>query len=64
MIWITLIRIVIWLTFFLLIIFAVVSIIFLPRFWKIYVRGHLDHETRILALEQKRRSITEEGPQQ
>lgn len=53
MIFIAIIRVVILITFFLLLALAVVAIIILPRYWEKYLLGHLDHETRIAALERR-----------
>ena len=60
MFWITLIRIVIWATFFLLIAQGIGAVIWTYKFYGLYVREHRILEVRIEALE-RRLNITKEG---
>ena len=51
--WIILLRIVIWLTFFLLIAEGIIAIIVTRWFYALYVRKHIELEARVMALERR-----------
>ena len=50
---IVLIRIVIWLTFFLLIAEGIIAIIVIHWFYALYTRKHIELETRVLTIERR-----------
>jgi hypothetical protein len=51
--WIIVIRIIIWLTFFLLIIEGIAGIIVISKFYRLYIREHIKLEKRVAALERR-----------